>query len=270
MNESKKVKVIVLRTAGTNCDKETGHAFEVLGAAVDFVHINRLTSKEVSLMDYHILAIAGGFSYGDDIAAGKVLANELKFKLKDELDKFVESGRLVVGICNGFQVLIKTGLLPGIDGIFDKEQYATLSLNKSDKFECRWVHLKKINTVSPFLTYVPKVISVPSAHAEGNFIPMNEDILKQIEDNGLVAFRYCDENGNRVEYPQNPNGSINAIAGICNKKGNVLGMMPHPERAFYVWQTEDWTENKQNVGDSEFSDGYYFFKGAVEYIEQNF
>jgi phosphoribosylformylglycinamidine synthase len=266
----KKVKVIVLRTAGTNCDQETGHAFEKLGAEVDFVHINRLVNKEVKLSDYHILAIAGGFSYGDDISAGKVLANELKFKLKDDLSKFVESGKLVVGICNGFQVLIKTGLLPGIDGITDKMQYATLSLNKSDKFECRWVHLKKVNNQSPFLKYVPAIINIPSAHAEGNFIPMDDAILKKIEDNGLVAFRYCDQNGDRVEYPLNPNGSINAIAGICNKKGNVLGMMPHPERAFYVWQTEDWTENKKDISANEFSDGYYFFKGAVEYIEQNF
>jgi phosphoribosylformylglycinamidine synthase len=175
----------------------------------------------------------------------------------------------VIGICNGFQVLIKTGLLLGLDGVMDEKQYATLTSNNSDKFECRWVHLKKVNTTSPFLKYVPQVINIPSAHAEGKFLTLTDDILKQIEDNELVAFRYSDENGNEVDYPRNPNGSTNAIAGICNKAGNVLGMMPHPERAFKIWQTQNWTEKKEEIT-SEFADGYHLFKGAVEYITLKF
>lgn len=267
-----KVKVLILRSAGTNCDKETGNAFRDFGAEVDFVHINKLIEKKVDINDYHIFVVAGGFSYGDDVSAGKVLANELIFKLKDSLGKFVESDKLVLGICNGFQVLIKTGLLPGIDGIFDKEQYATLTSNDSNKFECRWVHLKKVNGTSPFMKYVPEIINIPSAHAEGKFVVLNNEILDKIENEGLVAFRYCDEKGNSVEYPLNPNGAVNAIAGICNKKGNVLGMMPHPERAFKIWQTENWTENKEILKENkdDYFDGSFLFKSAIEYVKNKF
>ncbi|MCP4481501.1 MAG: phosphoribosylformylglycinamidine synthase subunit PurQ [bacterium] len=259
--------VIILRTAGTNCDQETVQAFKELGCDVDCVHVNKLIAKKVDVLDYQILAIPGGFSYGDDISAGKILANEMKYKLRNSLKEFVASGRLVLGICNGFQVLVKTGLLPGLDGVIDEQQYTTLTLNNSDKFECRWVHLKKVNNTSPFLKYLPEIIKIPSAHAEGKFLTLNDNILKQIEDNKLVAFRYSDENGNEVDYPRNPNGAVNAIAGICNKAGNVLGMMPHPERAFNIWQTPDWTD-KKNSSISEFADGYYLFKSAVEYAEQ--
>ncbi|MFC1484899.1 phosphoribosylformylglycinamidine synthase subunit PurQ [bacterium] len=261
-----KPKVIILRSAGTNCDKETAYAFEALGAEVDLVHINKLFKKEVSLLDYHLLALPGGFSYGDDVSAGKVLANELKYKLSEDLKKFVESGRLVIGICNGFQVLIKTGLLPGIDGVRDNRQYATLTSNDSDKFECRWVYLKKVNNTSPFLKYVPDIINIPVAHAEGKFIPLDNSIRQKIEDESLVAFRYTDENGKICSYPLNPNGSINNIAGICNRRGNVLGMMPHPERFFHNWQSESWTEGEER----EFGDGYYIFKGAIDYIREKF
>jgi phosphoribosylformylglycinamidine synthase len=231
-----------------------------------------LIKKEINLECYQIFVIAGGFSFGDDISAGKVLANELKYKLKDELYKFVESGRLVLGICNGFQVLVKTGFLPGIDGIIDDEQYATLTSNDSHKFECRWIHLKKINTYSPFLKYVPEIINIPSAHAEGKFVVLNDKILEKIESLGLVAFRYCGKNGEKVDYPLNPNGAVNAIAGICNKKGNVLGMMPHPERAFKIWQTENWTDNKEPMSQKRkngYADGYFLFKSAVEYAKNN-
>ncbi len=267
-----KSKIIVLRSAGTNCDQETASALRNLGAHVDSFHINKLANKEINLLDYRMLVISGGFSYGDDISAGKVLATELKFRLKDELFKFADSNRLILGICNGFQVLIKTGLLPGLDGIFDEKQYATLTLNDSNKFECRWVHLKKVNTSSPFLKYVPEIINIPSAHAEGKFLAFDEDILQKIEEQNLVAFRYCDESSKPAIYPKNPNGAVNNIAGICNSRGNILGMMPHPERAFHVWQTPDWTIKKAKgiAFGNEFADGFHIFKSAIEYIENNF
>ncbi|MFC1566481.1 phosphoribosylformylglycinamidine synthase subunit PurQ [bacterium] len=258
-----KPKVIVLRTAGTNCDMETAFAFESLGANVDYVHINRLFKKEVKLIDYDLLALPGGFSYGDDVAAGRVLGNELKYRLYDEIKKFVKSGRLVIGICNGFQVLVKCGLLPGYD-IVDNKQYVTLAFNESDVFECRWVHLKKSNSKSPFLKYVPEIIHLPIAHAEGKFITKNKKVLKYLIENKQIAFRYVDSDGNKGSYPINPNGSIEDIAGICNEQGTVLGMMPHPERYLHFYQHPEWTSMKKE----KYGHGYYIFQSAMEYLKK--
>jgi phosphoribosylformylglycinamidine synthase len=227
------VKAIIIRTAGTNCDAETQAAFELAGAQAERVHINRIIRKEVRLSDYQILAVPGGFSYGDDIASGKILANELKNRLGNEMKEFADSGKPIIGICNGFQVLVKMGLLPN-DNNFT--QTVTLSFNDSDKFECRWVHLKtegsrkkevgrKTNCL--WTKGLPEVFSLPIAHGEGKFITKDEKILHELEHRNQVVFRYC----------ENPNGSVHDIAGICNPKGNILGMMPHPERFVYKWQT---------------------------------
>jgi phosphoribosylformylglycinamidine synthase subunit PurQ / glutaminase len=259
---AKKPKVIIVRTAGTNCDQETAHAFKSLGASVDFIHINKLLKKEESISNYDLLMIPGGFSYGDDVAAGKVLANELKFKLYEDINNFVKSGKLVFGICNGFQVLVKCGLLPGFETV-DKTQHVTLAFNNSDKFEARWIYLKRARKKSPFLDGVPEIIKLPIAHGEGKFITKDKEILEKIEKDDQVVFRYVDETGKFGNYPINPNGSLNHIAGICNKEGNVFGMMPHPERFFNPYQDPNWTSGKIK----KYGDGFYIFKSAVEYMK---
>lgn len=232
-----KPKAIILRTAGTNCDFETKAAFELAGAQADRVHINRLIRKEIRLSDYQMLAVPGGFSYGDDIASGKILANEMKNKLGNDLKEFADSGKPVIGICNGFQVLVKMGILPN-DGNFI--QSATLSSNDSDRFEARWISLmvnRKVTQNCLWTRGLPAVFDLPVAHGEGKYIAKDDKSLHELEHRGQVAFRYCDSKGKPAsDYPANPNGSVNAIAGICNPKGNILGLMPHPERFVYRWQ----------------------------------
>lgn len=226
----KKPKVIVLRTAGTNCDKETVHAFQSAGAETDLSHINEFIQGNKSLDRYGILAIPGGFSYGDDIAAGKVLANELIYKLRDSVEKFIKGGRLVIGICNGFQVLVKTGLLP----------HSTLTFNDSGKFEDRWVYLKNVNRGRCVFTKGIDRIYLPVAHAEGKFVT-DKKTLDEMKKNDEIVFRYVDDKGKDCGYPSNPNGSMENIAGICNKEGTVFGMMPHPERYLAFYMHPQWT-----------------------------
>ena len=184
----KKPRVIVLRTAGTNCDKEMAFAFHAAGAETELVHINELTSHRRGLDDFHILALPGGFTYGDDLASGKILANELKFKLEEGLQKFIKDGKLMIGICNGFQILVKAGLLPNLSGDFQTIE-ATLTLNDSNKFEDRWVYLKKCQgprgkgqVKCVWTEGINKIIRLPIAHGEGKFIPKDGNILKTLKD----------------------------------------------------------------------------------------
>ncbi len=260
----KKVKVIVIRTAGTNCDYETVTAFKLCGAEVDLVHINRLLEKEINVMDYQILAIPGGFSYGDDVASGKILANEIQYRLMESISKYVAAKRLIIGICNGFQVLVKTGLLPGIDGI-DKKEYTTLFNNDSGKFEDRWVHLKSTSKKCVFTKGIKNLSYLPVAHGEGKFLTLDKKILDFIKNNDMVVFKYVNANGGRAVYPENPNGSVEAIAGICNPGGNILGMMPHPERFVNRYTHPRWTR----VTLPEEGDGLALFRNAVEFAKKN-
>jgi len=249
----KNPKVIVLRTAGTNCDYETVYAFRLCGADVDLIHINQLLNKEVDIMNYQILAIPGGFSYGDDVSAGKILANEIKYKIIDSIWKFVSSRRLIIGICNGFQVLVKTGLLPGFDGI-DKEEYTTLTFNDSGRFQDEWVYLKKVSSRCIFTKDIKDVIYLPIAHAEGKFVTLNKNILNKLKSNDLIVFKYIN----------NPNGSEESIAGICNPGGNILGMMPHPERFLTKYTHPRWTRETLPLE----GDGLIIFKNAVEFAKK--
>ena len=258
---SKKVNVIIIRSAGTNCDQETQFAFEDLSANVDLVHINQLFQRKKHLDDYHILAIPGGFTYGDDIASGKIFANELRLKLADDLKKFIHDGKLIIGICNGFQILVKAGILPGTNGL---NQTTTLTTNDSGKFEDRWVHLKP-GGHSVWTKGINRVVTLPVAHGEGKFIPQDDGILKKIQDGGQVVFRYCNETGQKPDYPENPNGSIDDIAGICDATGRVFGLMPHPERHFFSTQHPRWTRlhNKEKYGD-----GAAIFRSGIHYAEE--
>ena len=260
------IKTLVLRTAGTNCDKETLYAFKLAGSQVDLLHVNELIKKKEILKEYHIFVIPGGFSYGDDIASGKVLANEIKFNLKDRLSKFVMDGKLVLGICNGFQVLVKMGFLPNIDNKFNKIE-STLSLNNSGKFDVRWVYLKKENNSKCIWTKnLPETIYLPIAHAEGKFIPKNNNVLKILHNNQHIVFYYSDKNGNK-DFEFNPNGSIDNIAGICDSTGRILGMMPHPERHITYLQHPNW--RRENIRNKSMGIGLEIFKTGVNFIKNN-
>ena len=264
MAQKSKVKVLVLRTAGTNCNEETAFAFKHFGADVDQVHVKRLVNRECALKDYHIVAIPGGFTYGDDIASGRILANELRISLAQDIRRFIADGKLLIGICNGFQVLVKAGILPG--PLKDSaHQDVTLTLNDSAKFEARWVRLKT-GGKSPWTQGLERVIYMPIAHGEGKFVARDQAILKRLEANGQVAFRYCDIDGNPGEYPVNPNGSAEHIAGISDRTGQILGLMPHPERFFHFTQCPSWTRLERK---SSYGDGAKIFENGVRYAKEN-
>ncbi|MCX5705020.1 MAG: phosphoribosylformylglycinamidine synthase I [Candidatus Omnitrophica bacterium] len=255
-------KVCVLRTAGTNCDKETAFAFAKAGAEADLVHVNSLVSATIDLHEYSILAFPGGFSYGDDIASGKVFANELRCKLGEELREFVKDGKLIIGICNGFQILVKSGLLPGNDLL---KQETSLIINDSGKFESRWAYLKTKNNCV-WTKSLPKVIYLPVAHGEGKFVAKDKKTLERLKKNKQIIFQYCDADGEFAGYPENPNGSTDHIAGICDETGRILGLMPHPERHVLRQQHPRWTQNKKNME----GDGLQIFKNGVEYAKKHF
>lgn len=256
-----KPKVCVLRSAGTNCDKETSAAFKLAGAAPELVHINSLVSGAKALSDFQILALPGGFSYGDDIASGKIFANELRFKLAEPLREFIRAGKLIIGICNGFQILVKSGLLPGEANL---AQTTSLIINDSGKFEDRWVYLKPGGKCA-WTKGLKSIIYLPVAHGEGKFLAQDKNVLKRLKDNGQVVFQYCDSRGKLSGYPDNPNGSTENIAGICDKTGRILGLMPHPERhLFSVQHPRNWNLKSKKEGD-----GLQIFKNGVKYVRDN-
>ncbi len=254
-----KAKVLVLRTAGTNCDKETVFAFEHAGAQCELLHVNRLLEDKAHLHDFDILAIPGGFSYGDDIAAGKIQANELRLGMREDIEKFVGDGKLIIGICNGFQVLVKMGLLPDLGG--KGEQEVSLAWNDSDRFEDRWVYLRVASGRSVFLKE-GQIIYLPIAHAEGKFVSRDEEVLTNLKESGQIVVQYCDAEGRPGPYPVNPNGSVLDIAGLCDRTGRVFGIMPHPERHIFGYQHPRWTRE----GAKEEGDGLQVFRNAVEYV----
>ncbi|MGQ9497752.1 MAG: phosphoribosylformylglycinamidine synthase I [Desulfotomaculales bacterium] len=256
-----KPRVCVLRADGTNCDEETAFAFAEAGAEAELVHVNQLRWGERRLRDYHILVIPGGFSYGDDIRSGKILAVELTSYLKEELFAFVEQRRPVLGICNGFQVLVHTGLLPYGE---PHTRRASLVGNDSGQFECRWVDLVIGKSPCLFTAGLEgRVVTLQVAHAEGKFYAPADE-LETIEARQLVVFRYADTGGRPTEtYPANPNGSLHAIAGICNPSGTILGLMPHPERYVKSWQYANWRRGWRGE-----PHGLAIFQNAVAYARQ--
>jgi len=249
-----KVKILATRAPGTNCDTETVYAFEKAGGEVDLVHVNRLIRREVNIADYRIFVIPGGFTYGDDIAAGKILANELKLRLGEDISRFIESGGLIIGICNGFQTLVKAGFLPDMSA---DSQQVTLAHNDSGKFECRWIHLK-VNKSSPCVfTKGMDSMYIPVNHGEGKLVTLTDCLTDE-----NIVVQYTDEKGNTgAGYPHNPNGSERDIAGICDATGRVFGLMPHPERHILGTQHPQWTR----LGAKETGDGFQVFKNAVDW-----
>ena len=269
----KEVKVLVLRTAGTNCDQETAFAFEKAGATTELIHVNRISDKSSILHRFHILAFPGGFTYGDDVASGKILSNEITHKFADEMEQFIAEGKLIIGICNGFQVLVKAGYLPRINGKTDHK--ATLTYNDCGKFEDRWVCLKtqrseirrqrseKAKCV--WTKDLPPIIELPIAHGEGKFVPDSAETLEALWKNDQVVFQYVNKDGHIEGFPCNPNGSVDAIAGICDSTGRIFGLMPHPERHIVKTHHPRWTREKFNGEPA----GLTIFKNGVDYAKEN-
>ncbi len=259
-----KPKALILRTAGTNCDVESAYAMEIAGFEAERVHVNRVASGEVRLDDYHFLFVPGGFSYGDDIAAGKIMALELHRRLGDDLLRFEEAGKPAIGVCNGFQVLIKTGLMPFHFKRPD-DMRATLVSNDSGKFEDRWVHLAvEPKNVCMFTKGMKPRIELPVAHAEGKFLVKSPADMRELEENGQIVLRYASRDGGEPSYPENPNGSMGNIAGVCNRRGTIFGLMPHPERYLSRLNHPRWT--REDLPDE--GDGVAFFRNAFEYCAE--
>jgi phosphoribosylformylglycinamidine synthase len=238
---------------------ETAFAFEKAGAETHPVHIGELLRREKTLGDYQIMAFPGGFTYGDDLGAGKVLANEISIKLGEDIQRFIEAGGLIIGICNGFQVLVKSGILPG-PLLQDTRQKATLTNNDSARFECRWVHLGVNRSSKCIFTMDIERMYLPVAHGEGKLIAAG----CIMQDNLNAVLHYIDDNGDStMSYPANPNGSQNSIAGICDSTGRVFALMPHPERYIRGSQSPGWTRE----GSKEHGDGLKIFQNAVNWVK---
>jgi len=257
-------RALILTGYGINCDHETADAFERAGARTNRVHLNDAITQPAMLKDYRILAVPGGFSFGDDVASGKILANRLRYKLGGALKEFVDAGKLVIGICNGFQVLVKMGMLPMLDGEFRQE--VTLTHNDSGRFEDRWVHLRTAANTHCVWVNGLKQLELPVRHGEGKFVPRDADVLKALRDRGMIALRYCLHDGEaaRGDFPTNPNGSVDDIAGICDASGRVFGLMPHPEAHTERTHHPRWTREER----PEEGIGLRVFRNAVEYAER--
>jgi phosphoribosylformylglycinamidine synthase subunit PurQ / glutaminase len=261
------IKVCVLRVGGTNCDAETARAFQELGVQAETVHVNELIKRK-NLADYSVLVFPGGFSYGDYVRSGVIFARHLSAQLGKEIKAFVDEGRPILGICNGFQILVEFGLLPGFEGISEYPE-ATLTTNEPAGFKCKWTYLKQENRGKcAFTNAIPqgKVIRIPIAHGEGRLLfpkEKEQQMLKSLLDEDMLVFRYCAKEGKVAdgEYPANPNGSFYDIAGICNREGNIFGLMPHPERAMYWWQQPDWTRESQML---QYGDGKLIFQSIID------
>lgn len=251
-------RVLILRAPGANCDAEAQFAFETAGATAERVHINRLREKPKLLHGYQVLTVPGGFTYGDDVAAGKILANQLAHFLGDALRKFRDAGKLILGICNGFQAILKAGLLVPPD---DDGPVATLAHNAHGKFEDRWIRLQAFPKLCPFLTGIER-LRLPIAHGEGRFVCRAEWLLEGLRQAGQVVLRYVDERGEPGGFPINPNGSQGDVAGICDATGRVLGLMPHPERHVLPTQHPQWTR----LGLAAEGDGLAIFRNAVRFF----
>lgn len=265
----KKPKVLVFSGYGLNCEEETKYAFEIAGAKAEIVHINDLIDKIKKINDYQILAFPGGFSYGDDTGSGNAFANKIKNHLWKDLEKFLQEDKLIIGICNGFQILVNLGLLPAANGEFGIREAALLA-NDNTRYTVRWVDLK-IENKSPWFKGI-KEISLPIAHGEGRFYAPDE-MIKKIKEQDLIAARYIEGEICKFQnLKSNPNGAIEDIAAITDRNGKILGMMPHPERAIFFTQLPHWTylkevakRNKKTF--SKFGPGLKIFKNAVNYFK---
>lgn len=260
-----KPTTLILRTAGTNCDGETAYAFERAGAATEKLHVNQLLRDPALLDKYQMLALPGGFSYGDDISAGRILANQIAHHLRDAFHAFVDSGRPVIGICNGFQVLVKTDLLPG-PLVGRSGQTCTLAHNDSGRFTDRWVRLSS-RSRKCIWTGGLENLDLPIAHGEGKFVPADDAVRQALWAEDAVALVYTRPDGSPAagHFPDNPNGSVEDIAGVCDASGLILGLMPHPERYVDPVQHPAWTAQRPRPEEGA---GLRIFRNAVAYARE--
>jgi len=272
----KKTKAIVITGNGTNCEMEAANACRLAGFdEADIVHISSLLSGRVRLDDYHFLNLTGGFLDGDDLGSAKAQANRLKYSgivgtnehLIDQLMRFIADAKPILGVCNGFQLMIKMGLLPALKGNY-LEQVATLTFNDCGRFQDRWVYLKS-NPASPsiFTRGIEKGIYLPIRHGEGKFVAASAEVLDEIEQRNLAVLKYSDSayTAPTMEFPLNPNGSVNAIAGLCDASGRLMGLMPHPEAFHHRTNHPRWTREEL----AEEGDGLILFRNAVEYVRDH-
>src|SRR5579875_1500643 len=283
------LRALILRAPGINCDRETAHACQLVGFQAELVHINQLLKAPDSLLEYHLLVIPGGFSYGDDLGAGTLLAKNLTIHLSAQLQRFIDGGRPVLGICNGFQMLVRAGLLPGaIHGNMQEKgkgdegvihdaptddvvgasfmtpkghPLASLTENASARFECRWVTLSTLSSPCIFTQGIERPIELPVAHGEGRFVFTGQ--ISDLQARGQMPLIYTtprEQAPGEVRYPANPNGSFGNIAGVCNAQGTVFGLMPHPERYVHALQHPLRRGNLQGQGD-----GLLIFQNAYRY-----
>ncbi len=248
---------IVLRAPGTNCDEEAAHALDRAGALAETWHINQIIESPAALDQFQILVIPGGFSYGDDLGAGRIFATRMATTLGEALRRFHDRGGLVLGICNGFQVLVRSGLLPG-----GSSAATTLAANESGRFEDRWVTLLPRPGLSPFVTF-SEPIELPVAHGEGRFLMSDTAAATTLERSGQVVLQYGGPDSRPTQdYPANPNGSALAVAGLCDPTGRIFGLMPHPERFITPWHHPRWTRRPNSAQTP--GDGLRIFEGAVQ------
>ncbi|MBN2477677.1 phosphoribosylformylglycinamidine synthase I [Candidatus Micrarchaeota archaeon] len=253
-------RTAVITGFGINSEYETHEAVKMAGGYPDYVHLNHLI-KYPSLLDtYNFVVFPGGFSFADHLGSAKVLSNKIFYKLNDSVQRFIKEGKLILGICNGFQVLVKMGILP----YPTFEQKVTLTLNESGKFEDRWVHLKANKNSPCVFTKGIDFIDLPVRHGEGKFVCKDEEIVLNLINNNLIALQYVDENAQLAGYPYNPNGSIHNIAGICDATGRIMGLMPHPECYLHKTNHPLWTR----FGEIK-PFGVKLFENAVNYINSN-
>jgi len=271
---------LILTGYGINCDYETFEACRNAGFAARRLHINDLVEDSNLLFDHKLIVFPGGFSFGDDLGSGVAFAAKVRFagdgnrRLYDMLEEYVEGGGLVLGICNGFQILVRLGLLPALRGGYGTQE-VTLAPNREGYYIDRWVRLK-VETGSPSIyTKGMKTLSLPVRHGEGRFLPRGQDTMELLERSGGVVLRYCGPDGcPTMKFPDNPNGSEGAVAGICDMTGRVFGLMPHPEAAVSFYQFPDWTKRKEEARRrgmplSEEGDGFYIFKNALKYAAES-
>jgi phosphoribosylformylglycinamidine synthase len=256
-------RALILHANGSNRDHDVAQAFELAGAQADIVPLNILRADRASFADYQLLCLPGGFSYADALGAGKLFALDLNVYFVDQAQAFVASGKPVIGICNGFQALVKSDLLPGNQqpATSDQQPLATLTFNERGRFECRWVTLQPVSQTCLWTRGLTESIYCPVAHGEGN-LQFSDSLVLQTQDQ--VALIYSDSNGSPAHsaYPQNPNGSVADIAGLCNPRGNVLGLMPHPENHIFNYQHPRWTRGESS------GSGLRLFENGVKYASQ--
>jgi len=264
-------KVIIMSGYGINCERESAYAFDMAGADSDIVHINDLISKKKDMADYDIMMFPGGFSYGDDTGAGNAYANKMLNNLWKELIEFIKAKKLILGVCNGFQIMTNLGLFALENGT--AKRINAMDSNTQNRYECRWVHIKNAGANCVFTKGVD-ITHLPVAHGEGRFV-CDEETLIKLKQKQQVVFTYCreDKEPAKGEYPFNPNGSMEDIAGICDSSGRIMGMMPHPERAIFA-ESEPEFHLKQELAKREeeempeiLESNLKIFKNAVEYVQ---